>query len=73
MSLSLEQFGLDRLDPRERRELIDLLWDSLPPETPWSPPDWHLQELEQRIAAADANPNAAESWEQVLGRLSSKQ
>src|SRR5437867_1887697 len=62
MSLTLEQFGIDRLSPQERCELIDLIWDSLPPDAPFTPPDGHLRELERRIAAADANPAAAEPW-----------
>ena len=51
MSLTLEQFGIDRLSPQERSELIELIWDSLPPETPFTPPAWHIRELERRVAA----------------------
>ena len=69
MSLTLEEFGFDRLDPQQRCELIELLWDSLPEDTPFSPPAWHLRELERRIAAADADPGATEPWETVLARL----
>ena len=72
MSLTLEQFGIDRLNPQQRFELIGLIWDSLPADAPFTPPDWHLQELERRIADADANPGAAEPWETVLARLSRK-
>ena len=72
MNLSLEQFGIDSLSPQQRFELIGLLWDSLPDETPFTPPDWHLRELERRVAAADADPDAAEPWEAVLVRLSRK-
>ena len=72
MDLTLEQFGMDRLSPQQRLELIGLLWDSLPDETPFVPPDWHRRELERRVAAADADPGAAEAWEQVLARLSRK-
>ena len=72
MDLTLEQFGIDRLNPRQRLELINLIWDSLPDQVPFTPPDWHLRELERRIAAADANPGAAEPWEEVLARLSRK-
>ena len=72
MSLTLEQFGIDRLDPKERFELIDLIWDSIPDEEPFVPPEWHLRELERRVASADANPAARESWESVYARLSSK-
>ena len=69
MNLTLEQFGIDRLNPNQRLELIEILWDSLPVDVPFTPPDWHLRELEKRIASADANPEAAEPWETVLARL----
>ncbi len=72
MSMTLEQFGIDRLSPQQRCELIDLIWDSLSPDAPFDPPGWHLRELEGRIAAADAAPAAAEPWEAVLARLSRK-
>jgi putative addiction module component (TIGR02574 family) len=72
MPLTLEQFGIDRLGPKERFELIDLIWDSIPDDVPFVPPEWHLRELERRAAAADANPGKVESWEAVLERLSSK-
>jgi putative addiction module component (TIGR02574 family) len=72
MSLTLEQFGIDRLNPQQRFELIGLIRDSLPDDAPFTPPDWHLRELERRVAAADADPGAAEPWEAVLARLSRK-
>jgi putative addiction module component (TIGR02574 family) len=72
MGLTLEQFGIDRLSPQERWELISLIWDSLPDDVPFSPPNWHLRELERRIAAADAEPGTSEPWEAVLDRLSRK-
>ena len=72
MDLTLEQFGIDRLSLRQRFELIGLIWDSLPTDNPFTLPDWHLRELERRIADADANPGAAEPWETVLARLSRK-
>jgi len=72
MSMTLEQFGIDRLSPQERWQLIDLIWDSLPADASFTPPEWHLRELEQRVAAADADPGAAEPWEAVLARLSRK-
>lgn len=70
MAVTLEQFGIDRLDTTERLQLIDLLWDSLPEDAPFSPPEWHIRELERRIAAADTNPGANKPWEEVLARLS---
>lgn len=72
MDLTLEQFGIDRLSPQQRLELLDLIWDSLPEDVPFSPPDGHLRELERRIVAADADPAAAEPWEKVRARLSRK-
>ena len=68
--MTLEQFGIDRLNPQQRFELISLIWDSLPEDAPFTPPDWHLRELERRVAAADADPSAAEPWEVVRERLS---
>lgn len=72
MHLTLEQFGIDRLNAQQRWELLGLLWDSLPDDAPLSPPAWHIQELERRLADADANPQAGEAWESVYQRLSSK-
>ena len=72
MAVTLERFGIDQLSTSERLELIELLWDSIPDDTPFSPPDWHIRELEKRKANAKANPDAVESWESVLSRLSSK-
>jgi putative addiction module component (TIGR02574 family) len=72
MGLTLEQFGIDRLSPQQRWELIGLIWDSLPEDAPFTPPDWHLRDLERRLAADDADPGAAEPWEAVLCRLSRK-
>jgi putative addiction module component (TIGR02574 family) len=71
MGITLEQFGIDRLSPEERMELIRLLWNSLPDDAPFIPSVCHLQELERRVAA-DANPSAAKPWEAVLARLSRK-
>jgi putative addiction module component (TIGR02574 family) len=72
MSMTLEQFGIDRLSPQERSELISLIWDSLPDDAPFVPPDWHLRELERRVAVAEADPLAAEPWQAVLARLTRK-
>ena len=57
---------------QERCQLIDLIWDSLPPDAAFTPPEWHLRELDRGVAAADADPGAAEPWETVLARLSRK-
>ena len=72
MDMTLEQFGIDQLSPQQRIELIRLIWDSLPEDAPFIPPDSHLVELNRRIVAADADPRAGEFWEAVRARLSWK-
>jgi putative addiction module component (TIGR02574 family) len=69
MSVSLEQFGIDRLSVAERVELIGLIWDSLPESETVPPPDWHLRELERRRAAAEADPGTGTPWDVVKARL----
>jgi putative addiction module component (TIGR02574 family) len=73
MSLTLEQFGIDRLSPDQRMELISLIWDSLPDNAPFTPPDWHLKILDERLAEADANPDNVVPWEVVEEKLFKKQ
>lgn len=72
MGLTLEQFGIDRLSPAQRLELISLLWDSLPDDVSIVPPDSHVCELKRRVTVADAEPGAAEPWEAVRARLSKR-
>lgn len=67
MPVTLEQFGLDRLAPEDRLELLELLWDSLAEGT-FTPPDWHIRELERRHAAAEANPQAGVPWAEFKAR-----
>ena len=61
------------LTVQQRLELIGELWDSIPDSIDDLPiPEWHRQELEKRLAAADANPEAAIPWEEVRQRLRDK-
>ncbi len=64
MPQDLPNLNIDQLTVPQRLELISQLWDSLP-ESPENIPDWHWQELERRLADADANPGAGILWEQV--------
>jgi putative addiction module component (TIGR02574 family) len=58
------------LSVEQRVELIGELWDSIPDSTDALPaPEWHREELEKRLAAADADPEATISWEEVKKRL----
>lgn len=54
----------------QRIELIGELWDSIPDSVEALPvPDWHREELERRLAKADADPEAAIPWDEVRKRL----
>jgi putative addiction module component (TIGR02574 family) len=61
------------LTVEQRLELIGELWDGIPDSfDELALPEWHRQELERRLAAADADPDAAIPWEQVKKRLREK-
>ncbi len=69
----LPGFDVGQLSVDQRLELIALLWDSIPDAAETPPvPDWHRQELDRRLAAADAAPEAAIPWEHVQERLRKK-
>ena len=54
----------------QRLELIGELWDSIPDSLDEvAVPAWHREELERRLSAADADPDAAIPWEQVRRKL----
>ena len=60
----------DGMSVPQRLELIGKIWDSITDETDSIEiPDWHREELERRIAAADANPEAGIPWEEVKARM----
>jgi putative addiction module component (TIGR02574 family) len=70
MSQPLPDIDLQQLNPLQKLDLITRLWDSLPETMESIPiPEWHRQELEQRIAAADAEPDKSIPWAQVRKRL----
>jgi putative addiction module component (TIGR02574 family) len=70
MPTSLSELDLTQLTVDQRLELIGLLWDSIPESAEALPiPEWHRQELERRLAAAEAAPELAIPWEQVRSRL----
>ncbi len=73
MSITLEQFGIDRLPVAERLELAELLWESVEVDPiPQPIPDWHRIELERRIAAADADPGAGIPFDVAKARWLAK-
>ena len=70
MQQQLTDLDIDRLTLPQRLELIGRLWDSIPDEEfAAGMPEWHRQELERRLAAADASPELGIPWEQVKARL----
>jgi putative addiction module component (TIGR02574 family) len=58
------------LTVEQRLDLIGKLWDGIPDSPEALPiPDWHQKILRQRLAAADADPEAAIPWEEIERRL----
>jgi len=72
MSISIEALGIDRLSVRDRLELIEQIWDSLPEQVnPDEVPEWHLAELAKRRAEANAAPRLGKPWREALARFGS--
>jgi putative addiction module component (TIGR02574 family) len=70
MSVSIGELGIDQLSVRERLDLIEQIWDSLPADVnPSDVPGWHLAELARRRAEADASPGAGLPWREALARF----
>ena len=70
MPVTIEAPGIDRLSVRERLDLIEQIWDSLPEQvSPDQVPPWHLAELAKRCAEADASPGAGRPWREALARF----
>jgi putative addiction module component (TIGR02574 family) len=66
MSPAFQTLGLDRLGTAERLQLVHELWDSIAVEIEKSPlTDAQQQEVDRRLAAHQANPNAAIPWRTI--------
>ena len=66
MAVNMADYGLDQLSVEDRLTLAQQLWDSIAEEVnrlPLSPVE--QQEVDRRLAAHRANPQAAIPWEQV--------
>jgi putative addiction module component (TIGR02574 family) len=66
MSVLLKKLGIDQLTAAEKIDLVQAIWDSIATDVERE----HLmatqrQEVDQRLAAHRANPQAAIPWEQV--------
>lgn len=69
MSSNIHDLGIDQFSVEDRLRLIGEIWDSLPDVQPSEIPQSHREELDRRLAAADADPDAASPWEEVRARL----
>lgn len=70
MSVRIEELGINHWSVRDRLELIEQIWDSLPAEVrPEEVPDWHRAELARRRAEAEASPGTGVPWRDALDSL----
>jgi putative addiction module component (TIGR02574 family) len=62
----MQALGIDKLSIPERMRLVQEIWDSIAAEVEASPlTESQRQEVDRRLAAHRANPQAAIPWEQV--------
>lgn len=62
--------SVQQLSVRERLELIERIWDSLPESLESADvPDWHIDILKKRLAAAEANPGEGTPLEEFIEEL----
>ena len=69
MTLTESEQLIATLSVDERLDLLDRVWDSLRDNGAAIMPQWHLDEIQRRIAAADANPTASISLEDFRKQL----
>ncbi len=69
MSSTLQELGIDRMSNEQRLRLIGEIWESLAPIDQLAIPESHREELDRRLAEADADPAAGRPWEEVRARL----
>jgi len=56
------------LPPEDRRELVDVLWESLESD-PEPLPEWQRRLLDERLAALEATPEEGSTWDEVEKRV----
>jgi putative addiction module component (TIGR02574 family) len=70
MHATAKSLGVDRLSLAERILLVEEIWDSIAAEAEaLEVPQSHKDELDRRLAAYHADPQAGSSWEDVKSRL----
>jgi putative addiction module component (TIGR02574 family) len=56
------------LPPKDRRELAEILWESLETD-PEPPSEWQARVLDERIAALEKEPEEGSTWDEVEERI----
>ena len=66
MTPILESLGINRMSVPERIALAQAIWDSIAAEAESAPlTEAQKEEIDRRLAAHRANPQAAIPWEQI--------
>jgi len=73
MSLAELHDAFDALSADDQLRLVHELWDRVASNAARLPaPQWHLEELEQRMAEHAAAPDDVVSWTDVVARARSR-
>jgi len=65
--------GFDDLPVEDQIDYVQSLWDRIAANLDQAPvPEWHRGVLDERLAAHEANPEAARPWEEVRDEIRSK-
>ncbi|GJG86465.1 antitoxin [Gemmatimonadetes bacterium T265] len=69
MATSVLDFS--HLTPDERLQLVEDLWDSLALGSPEAVPvaEWHVREVERRLAAYRRDGDRGRPWQEVLDEI----
>lgn len=71
---SLQELGLDRLNPEDRLTVAEAIWESVAREVESAPlTAAQRAELERRLADSIARPEAVTPWEDVKARALARQ
>jgi putative addiction module component (TIGR02574 family) len=71
--VTLESLGIDRMSIKDRIELIDLIWESIPDTfNAEDLTEQHIDLLTERLAEAEANPGVGTPWREVTASLRAK-
>ena len=70
MAVRIDSLGIDSLSVRDRLDLIEQIWDSLPEQVEHQDiPEWHRAEVAMRRNRAAEEPGVGKPWREVLDRL----